>query len=86
MKMKKLARLAGMLTLGWSFTLIAALLITAIITSAIISIVYIVGTVLQVCLPYKTITVLVALAVLAVLATLAVLYVIKNLRRKHCSR
>jgi hypothetical protein len=69
MKMKKLARLAGMLTLGWAVTIIAKLLITAIVASVILGIVHLIGTALQIRLPYKTI---------AVLATLVVLDVIKN--------
>jgi hypothetical protein len=72
MKPKKLTRLAAMLALGWAVAFIAKLFITAIMTSVIIGIVYLVGTILQVRLPYKTITVLV-LAALTVLTALVVL-------------
>jgi hypothetical protein len=79
MKMKKLARLAGMLILGWAVTIAAKLFVTAIVTSVIIGIVHLVGTILQVRLPYKTITVL---AALSVLVTLTVLDAI----RKRCMK
>jgi hypothetical protein len=83
MKTRKLARLAGMLILGWAVTGIMKLLAVAAITSAAIGILYATGTVLQVRLPYRTIAVLVALAVLAVLV---VLDVIRNYRRKRRTR
>jgi hypothetical protein len=68
MKLKKLARLAGMLILGWAATIAAKLLVTAIAASVIIGIVHLVGTILQVRLPYKTITVLAALSALVTLS------------------
>jgi hypothetical protein len=67
MKLKKLARFVGMLILGWAVTVAAKLFVTAIITSIIIGIVRLVGMILQVRLPYNTITVLTALSVFAVL-------------------
>jgi cell division protein FtsW (lipid II flippase) len=83
MKMRKLARLAGMLILGWAVTGIMKLFTAAVVTSTVVGILYLAGAVLRVRLPYRTIAVLTALVVLAVLA---VLDVIRNYRRKRRTR
>jgi hypothetical protein len=83
MKLKKLARLVGMLVIGWAVTIAAKLFVTAIVTSIIIGIVHLVGTILQVRLPYRTITVM---AALSVLVTLVVLDVIRNFYMKRRTR
>jgi hypothetical protein len=64
MRVKKLARFAATVALGRAVTIVAKLFVAAMVTSVILGIVRLIGTVLQVRLPYRTITVLVALSAL----------------------
>jgi uncharacterized Tic20 family protein len=83
MKMKKLVRLAGMLSLGWAVTIVVKLLISALVALAVLWAACLAGVVLKIELPYRAITVLTALSVLA---ALVVLDVIKHCRTKHRTR
>jgi hypothetical protein len=67
MKMKKSARLAGMLTPGWAVSIVMQLFIAAIVSLSALWAALLVGVVFEIKLPYKTITALTTIVVLAVL-------------------
>jgi hypothetical protein len=70
MKMKKMARLAGMLTLGRVVTIAMKLLIVAVTTLFVLAIAGGIGIIAKICIPYKTISALTAITVLASLVVL----------------
>jgi uncharacterized membrane protein YqjE len=70
MKLKRfvrIARLAGAFVLGWTIVIAVEMLATAVITSLLLGVLFLVGTIFHVVMPYTLIAVLTAIVVLAVL-------------------